>query len=102
MNKVIVTGGAGFVGSHVAQELTKRDCEVIIIDNLINGRLSNIEPLLSTKNTVFVRGSIIDLPLLRKLFSGVDIQCSPQHQELESLPRCQYYRHPECAAGRPG
>src|SRR3989304_8522750 len=72
MSKVIVTGGAGFIGSHVAQELVKRDCEVIIIDNLTTGRLSNIEPGLGMKNTVFVRGSIMDLPLLRRLFSGVD------------------------------
>jgi UDP-glucose 4-epimerase len=72
MSKVVVTGGAGFIGSHVAQELAKRDYEVIIIDNLTTGRLSNMESILGVKNAVFVRGSIVDLPLLRKLFSGVD------------------------------
>jgi UDP-glucose 4-epimerase len=72
MSKVIVTGGAGFIGSHIAQELAGRDYQVIIIDNLSTGRLSNIEPVLGMKNIVFVRGSIVNLPLLRKLFSGVD------------------------------
>ncbi len=72
MSKVVVTGGAGFIGSHLAQELVKRDYEVIIIDNLATGRLSNMEPILGVKNAVFVRGSIVDLPLLRKLFSGVE------------------------------
>jgi UDP-glucose 4-epimerase len=72
MSKVIVTGGTGFIGSHVAQELVKRRDEVIIIDNLTTGKLSNIEQFLSKKNAVFVRGSIMDLPLLRQLFSGVD------------------------------
>ncbi len=72
MSKVIVTGGAGFIGSHIAQELAGRDYQVIIIDNLSTGRLSNIESVLGMKNIVFVRGSIVNLPLLRKLFSGVD------------------------------
>jgi UDP-glucose 4-epimerase len=72
MSKVIVTGGAGFIGSHLVRELVKRGDEVVIIDNLATGRLSNIEPVLGTKNAVFVRGSIMDLPLLRRLFSGMD------------------------------
>jgi len=72
MSKVVVTGGAGFIGSHVAQELVKRGYQVIIIDNLATGRLSNIESFLSEKNVVSVRGSILNLPLLRKLFSGID------------------------------
>jgi UDP-glucose 4-epimerase len=72
MSKVIVTGGAGFIGSHIAGELVKRGHQVIIIDNLSTGRLSNIEPTIGRKNVDFVRGSIVNLPLLRKLFSGVD------------------------------
>jgi len=72
MSKVIVTGGAGFIGSHIAEELVKRGNQVIIIDNLSTGRLSNIEPILNGKNIEFVRGSIVNLSLLQKLFSGVD------------------------------
>lgn len=72
MSKVIVTGGAGFIGSHLARELAGRNYDVIIIDNLATGRLSNLESVLGMKNVVFVRGSILDMPLLRKLFAGVD------------------------------
>ena len=70
MSKVIVTGGAGFIGSHLVEELIGRGHEVIILDNMSTGKTSNIEPFLG--NAGFVHGSITDLPLLRKLFSDVD------------------------------
>jgi UDP-glucose 4-epimerase len=85
MSKVVVTGGAGFIGSHLARELVKRGHQVIIIDNLATGRLSSIEPVLGEKNAVFVRGSILDWPLLRRLFTGVD--CVYHHAAVPSVPR---------------
>lgn len=72
MNKVIVTGGAGFIGSHISEELVRRGYQVTIIDNLSTGKLSNIESVSGSKKVEFVRGSITNLPLLRKLFSGAD------------------------------
>jgi UDP-glucose 4-epimerase len=72
MNKAIVTGGAGFIGSHITEELVKQGFQVTIIDNLSSGALSNVNQILKNKNTEFVKGSIVDLPLLRRLFSGVD------------------------------
>ena len=72
MSKAIITGGAGFIGSHIAEELLRRGYRVIIFDNLSTGRLSNIEHVLESKNAEFTRGSITNLPLLQKLFSGVD------------------------------
>lgn len=69
MEKVIVTGGAGFIGSHVAEELAKR-YHVIILDNLCTGKLQNIEELLKKSNLEFVEGTIMDLSLLRKLFNN--------------------------------
>jgi UDP-glucose 4-epimerase len=70
--KTIVTGGAGFIGSHLSQELVRRGYQVVILDNLSTGRISNIEPLLGNRNVELVKGSITNLPLLRKLFSGAD------------------------------
>ena len=72
MSRVIVTGGAGFIGSHLTEELVRRGYQVIILDNLSKGRMSNIEPVLKNGSAEFVQGDITNLPLLRKLFSGAD------------------------------
>ena len=69
--KVVVTGGAGFIGSHLAEELSPEN-RVIILDDLSGGRLENIGGLLQNPQVSFVRGSVTDLPLLRRLFEGVD------------------------------
>ena len=73
VKKVVITGGAGFIGSHIADECVKRGWQVIIIDNLSTGRLENIKHLLQiTNSSEFVRGSITDLALLQKVFGGAD------------------------------
>jgi UDP-glucose 4-epimerase len=70
--KYIVTGGAGFIGSHIVQALAERGDEVVVIDNLLTGTLENIQPFLAKKNVRFVKGSITDLPLLQGLFASAD------------------------------
>lgn len=88
---MVVTGGAGFIGSHVAQELAKRGYQVIIIDDLSTGRKENIEELIGglltkeVREIQFVQGSITDLPLLKKLFQGVD--CVFHLAAIPSVPR---------------
>jgi len=72
MKKVVVTGGAGFIGSHLAQELTRQGYHVIILDDLSTGKLENIEDLLGKESVEFVKDSITDLPLLQKIFHDVD------------------------------
>ena len=72
MEKVLVTGGAGFIGSHLAEELARRGYHVIILDDLSSGKLENIGPLLGKDNAEFIQGSITDPPLLQKLFQGID------------------------------
>jgi len=72
MKKVVVTGGAGFIGSHLAEELARRDYRVIILDDLSAGKIENIEDLLDKENVEFIKGSITDPPLLQELFRGVD------------------------------
>jgi len=71
VRKVIVTGGAGFIGSHLAGELLKRGYQVIILDDLSTGKRGNIEPILIQSNIQFIEGSVTDLPLLNKLFQNV-------------------------------
>lgn len=83
--KVIVTGGAGFIGSHLVEELARRGYQIIILDDLSTGKLANIEDLLGKNGVDFTKGSIGDPPLLGKLFRGVDYVF---HQAaLPSVPR---------------
>jgi UDP-glucose 4-epimerase len=70
--KYVVTGGAGFIGSHIVEELAQQKHEVVIFDNLFSGKLENIQPFLKKKNVSFVKGSITDLPVLKKIFDGAD------------------------------
>ena len=70
--KYIVTGGAGFIGSHIVEELAQQKHEVVIFDNLFSGKMENIQPFLKKKNVTFVKGSITDLSILKKIFEGAD------------------------------
>ncbi len=71
MKKAVITGGAGFIGSHLSEELARRGYHTVIFDDLSTGRKENIEPLLKRENVEFIKGSITDLPLLQKAFYGV-------------------------------
>jgi len=85
MKRVAVTGGAGFIGSHLAEELAGRGYYVIILDDLSTGRMENIADLLKKENVEFIQGSITELILLRELFQGVEYIF---HQAaLSSVPR---------------
>lgn len=68
--KVIVTGGFGFIGSHLTEKLLDEN-EVTVIDNESTGRIGNIKHLLDHKNLTVVKGSIVDLDLV-KIFKGKD------------------------------
>ena len=72
MTKAVVTGGAGFIGSNLAEELARQGYQVIILDDFSTGRMENIKELVETKRVQFVRGSVTDLVLLQKLFQNVD------------------------------
>jgi len=67
--KVVVTGGAGFIGSNLAEELLKKH-DVTVIDNLSTGRIENLDQIIDKIN--FIEGSITDLDLLKEAFSGND------------------------------
>jgi len=56
----LVTGGAGFIGSHLVDLLITNGCRVRVLDNLINGKLINVQHHLGKKNFEFVLGSITD------------------------------------------
>ncbi len=70
--KALVTGGAGFIGSQIAQELCARGAEVIVLDNLCLGKVENLAWKSSGDHLDFVEGDINDEPLIRKLLAGCD------------------------------
>lgn len=71
--KALVTGGAGFIGSHLCDALIKRGDEVICFDNLLTGRKENIEHLMGRKNFKFVLGDVLDREILDFHMGGVDV-----------------------------
>ena len=66
----VVTGGAGFIGSHIAERLLRDGHTVRVVDNLITGKRSNLALL--TGNVEFHEVSITDLAALRPIFEGAD------------------------------
>ena len=68
----LVTGGAGFIGSHIAEYLIDRGHSVTVVDNLFSGKKENIRHLLDTPHFKFVQGSITDPDLLNAVCHGTD------------------------------
>lgn len=66
--KALVTGGAGFIGSHLVELLLSKGCEVTVIDSLVTGRRSQVP-----EKAVFVEGDVGDADLLAKAMPGCDV-----------------------------
>ena len=85
-NKILVTGGAGFVGSHLCKELLKKDNYVICVDNFFTGSKSNIINLLSDSNFELIRHDIT-LPLIIEVDQIYNLACpaSPIHYQFDPV-----------------
>jgi UDP-glucose 4-epimerase len=71
--KVMVTGGAGFIGSSLVEELITRGKKVVVLDNLSSGNLENISHLLENSNLVFVEDDLSDPDKICKALEGCQI-----------------------------
>ena len=71
--KVLVTGGAGFIGSHLAEELLSRKNSVAIIDNLSTGSIKNIEHLKNNRRFSCHVDTIMNVKLMKKLIRECDV-----------------------------
>ena len=82
MKRVLVTGGAGFLGSHLCDKLVKQADEVICVDNLFTGSKDNIKHLLSEPNFEFIRHDITQ-PLYIEVDQIYNLACpaSPPHYQ---------------------
>ena len=71
--KYLVTGGAGFIGSHLVDTLRKNGHEVVVLDDLSTGRLENLDDALTSGLVEFVEGSVTDAALVRNCMGSADV-----------------------------
>src|SRR5947209_12772614 len=82
MATYLVTGGAGFIGSHLAEELVRRGHRVRVADNLSTGKRRNIDHISGVE---FMQGDLADLPFATRVVQGMDYVL---HQAaIPSVPR---------------
>ena len=71
MKKIIVTGGAGFIGTSLVKALMRNDVEkILIIDDLSTGSKSNLDNLLSDNKIEFIHSKIEDIENINKVFQN--------------------------------
>jgi len=86
MNRVLITGGAGLVGSHIADLLVQRHVpEIIILDNFVRGRKENLAWAISHGNVCVVEGDIRDTALLHEVMQDIDLVF---HQAAIRITQC--------------
>src|SRR3954468_5027825 len=82
MAHYLVTGGAGFIGSHLCEELVRRGERVRVVDSLVTGKRANLAPLPKGE---FIEGALADVDVARESVQGVDYVL---HQAaIPSVPR---------------
>ncbi len=98
MRTFLVTGGAGFIGSHIVEALVRRGDRVRVIDNLSTGFLSNLEPFL--EKIEFIKADLLDEEAVNRAVEGVD--CVFHEAALASVPLSveqPLMTHAACATG---
>jgi len=71
-SKVLVTGGAGFIGSHVVDRLAEMGVEVLVVDNLFTGKVENLQKALEHGNVRFFEGDIRDGGIVERVVGEVE------------------------------
>jgi UDP-N-acetylglucosamine 4-epimerase len=84
-SRVLVTGGAGFIGSNLCENLLQHQNEVVCLDNFSTGKRENIQAFLGQKNFTLIEGDIRDASTCVKAMQGVDVVL--QQAALGSVPR---------------
>lgn len=86
MKRILVTGGAGFIGSHLCKRLVEEGNEVLCLDNLFTGSKQNIFPLMDHKNFEFIRHDVVQ-ELMVEVDQIYNLACpaSPVHYQYDSI-----------------
>jgi UDP-glucose 4-epimerase len=71
--RMLITGGAGFIGSYLCEKYTKEDHTVLCLDNFLSGNLLNVRHLLDYRNFKLIKGDIRDFDLLERIIRDVDV-----------------------------
>ncbi len=70
--KALVTGGAGFIGSHLSELLLSQGHQVVVLDNLTSGRLENLKAISKDPGFTFIQADIRDPAAIKPAFDGID------------------------------
>ena len=84
-SRILITGGAGFIGSNLCEDLLKTNNEVVCLDNFSTGRMENIQTFLENKNFKLIKGDIRKIEDCHTAMDGVQIVL--QQAALGSVPR---------------
>jgi UDP-glucose 4-epimerase len=71
-SNVLVTGGAGFIGSHLVRALVGKGCRAVVLDDFSSGKMENLGEIVSSKNLRLVRGDIRNRKAVDEALAGVD------------------------------
>ena len=85
IKKILITGGAGFIGSNLCEALLERGDKIVCLDNFSTGKRKNIDAFLSNKNFTLIEGDIRDLETCKKAVENVDYVL--HEAALGSVPR---------------
>ena len=83
---ILLTGGAGFIGSHIAENLVEAGYEVVVVDNLSSGNFCNLRNIVEHTNFHFVNADIRDIEQLENVFREYKPQIVNHHAAQKSVP----------------
>lgn len=87
--KILLTGGAGFIGSNILNMYIKNKFIIVVVDNFRSGRINNIKPYLDNKNIEFIFGDILDEQFVSQLPKDIDV--INHHAAQLEVTRCMDY-----------
>jgi UDP-glucose 4-epimerase len=74
-NKILVTGGAGFIGSHLVDRLIEKGNRIIVFDNLSSGKMEFIEHHLENQDFTLIKGDLLNQEAIEKACKDIDLVC---------------------------